>query len=437
MSLAVLQPPGRLRATSPRAALARIEVFRDLAAAEPPWNRLTRTDAFATPYQRFEWVAQWYRHVGLTRKISPLIVIAFDELDTPQFVLPLILERRYGAAIAAFFGGSHSNLNMPVFTAAVAAELTPDRLNRMLRDIATAHRVDLFALTGQPPVWQGVANPLAVLPFQRSPDDVYFGILPPDRPMPRPLPSGMRKKERQLTRVPGFRYGVAATAAEVDRILAFFRAHKAARFGTRGIHNVFEDRGVMKFITDACHDGLANGRPVIELHALEAGGDVLAIIGGVRDQTRFSVMFNSITTSPFARKSPGIILTWHVIANCAERGLPTFDLGAGRADFKTHFCAGSELRFDSYVPCSLRGQALAAAFRTSNVVKRPLKTNDALMSAIATIRAAPRPSLRPRRDRAARLRRLRPAPSPRHRQSPRPTSCRPRQSRPPARRVPR
>ena len=385
MSLAVLPPSGRLRATSPRAALAHIEVFRDLAAAEPPWTALTAAHALTTPYQRFEWAAQWYRHVGLASKASPLIVVGFDERRTPQFILPLILERRYGAGIAVFFGGSHSNLNMPVFTGAVAAELTPDRLHRMLREIAPAHGVDVFALTGQPPLWQGVANPLAALPFQRSADDVYFGTLTAGRPPPR-LPSGMRKKERQLSRMPGFRYTVGTTAAEVDRILAFFRAHKAVRFGTHGIHNVFEDHGVMKFITDACHDGLAAGRPVIELHALEAGGDVLAIIGGVQDRTRFSVMFNSITTSVYARKSPGIILTWHVIANCASRGLQSFDLGAGRADFKTHFCTDAELRFDCYVPCTLHGQALAAAFRAANVVKRPLKTNETLMNVLAAIR---------------------------------------------------
>jgi CelD/BcsL family acetyltransferase involved in cellulose biosynthesis len=149
---------------------------------------------------------------------------------------------------------------------------------------------------------------------------------------------------------------------------------------------VFEDRGVMNFIANACHDGLHAGRPVIELHALEANGDVLAIIGGIEDRTRFSVMFNAITTSPLARKSPGIILTWHVIANCAARGLMTYDLGAGRADYKTHFCKSSELRFDSYVPCSLRGHALAVAFRAANAVKRPLKTNDTLMNAFAAVR---------------------------------------------------
>jgi CelD/BcsL family acetyltransferase involved in cellulose biosynthesis len=187
-------------------------------------------------------------------------------------------------------------------------------------------------------------------------------------------------------KVDGFRYAVAATPAEIDRILAFFRAQKAARFAAQGIRNVFEDAGVLDFIADACRDGLAQDRPVIELHALEGGGDLLAIIGGVRDRHRFSVMFSSITTSPYARKSPGIILMSHVIDNCASRGLTSFDLGAGRADFKAHFCSGAELRFDCYVAYSLRGRVLAAGLRSSNALKRALKTNPALMNAIAAVR---------------------------------------------------
>jgi CelD/BcsL family acetyltransferase involved in cellulose biosynthesis len=81
----------------------------------------------------------------------------------------------------------------------------------------------------------------------------------------------------------------AATQADIDRILTFFRAQKAARFAAHAIHNVFAEPGVMEFIADVCRDGLAQGRPVIELHALEGGGDVLAVIGGVSDGTRFSV----------------------------------------------------------------------------------------------------------------------------------------------------
>jgi CelD/BcsL family acetyltransferase involved in cellulose biosynthesis len=76
----------------------------------------------------------------------------------------------------------------------------------------------------------------------------------------------------------------------------------------------------------------------------------------------------------------------HVIANCASRGLTSIDLGAGRADFKAHFCSIPESRFDSYIAYSLRGRVLATALRTSSALKRFAKTNPALMNAIAAVR---------------------------------------------------
>ena len=388
MNLAVLPTSDRLAAdgTPSPSILARTQVLGDLAAAEPLWRRLEQAGAAATPYQRFEWVAHWYRHVGRANGAVPLIVAGFDRDDAPQFIFPLITERRHGARVAAFFGGSHSNLNMPICTQTVAAELTKARLRAILGGIAAAHRIDLFALIGQPHTWRESVNPFATLSGQPSADDVYFGVMEPERrPQDPLLPSKMRKKERQLMKVEGFRYGPAATPADIDRILTFFRAQKAARFAAHGIHNVFAEPGVMEFIANACRDGLAQGRPVIELHALEGGGDVLAI-GGVCDGNRFSVMFNSITTSPYARKSPGIILMSHVVANCAARGLTSFDLGAGRADFKTHFCSDAERRFDCYVSYSLRGHVLAWTLRRSSALKRFLKANPALMSAIAAAR---------------------------------------------------
>jgi CelD/BcsL family acetyltransferase involved in cellulose biosynthesis len=386
MNLAVLPISDRMRADGTRSVLARTQVFDDLAAAEPLWHKLEEAGAFASPYQRFEWIAHWYRHVGRPNGAVPMIVVGFDGDNEPQFILPLIRERHHRVRVGAFFGGSHSNLNMPIWTEAVAADLTPARLRAVMGETAAARRIDLFALTGQIPTWRGAANPLAALPRQPSADDVYFGTIAQIRPWPPRLPSGLRKKQRQLVKIEGFRYTVAATPADTERLLTFFGAHKATRFATQGIHNVFQDAGVMEFIAQACRDGLAQGHPVVELHALEAGGDVLAIIGGVCDQNRFSVMFNSITTSPYSRKSPGIVLMSHVISNCASRGLTSFDLGAGRAEFKAHFCSGTESRFDCYVACSLRGRALAAGLRASNTIKRALKMSPTLMDAIAAVR---------------------------------------------------
>src|SRR5271156_1089808 len=183
MNLVVLPISDRRAAdgTQSTSVLARTQVFDDLAAAEPPWRRLERAGPSATPYQRFEWVAPWYPHVGRTRGAVPLIVVGFDRDDAPQFILPLIAERRHGVRVATFFGGTHSNLNMPIWTDAVAADLTAERLRGILGDIAAAHRIGLFALAGQLPAWRGSANPFAVLRGQPSPDDVYLGTIEPER----------------------------------------------------------------------------------------------------------------------------------------------------------------------------------------------------------------------------------------------------------------
>ena len=88
-----------------------------------------------------------------------------------------------------------------------------------------------------------------------------------------------------------------------------------------GIRNVFEDPGVAGFIRAACLDGLEARQPAIELYALEAGGEMLAVVVGISNHERFSAMFNSITASDRARLSPGIILFGHIAANCIARGI--------------------------------------------------------------------------------------------------------------------
>ena len=113
---------------------------------------------------------------------------------------------------------------------------------------------------------------------------------------------------------------------------------------------------------------------------------MLAIVGGVGDRHRFSVMFNSITSSANARLSPGIILMAEIISDCAKRGLASYDLGAGQAPYKEYFCWASVQRFDSFVPCSPRGHAMAMLYKTADALPRSLKTSPALMSTLHAVR---------------------------------------------------
>jgi CelD/BcsL family acetyltransferase involved in cellulose biosynthesis len=362
-------------------------LFDTFTAAEPLWRRLERTEPLATPYQRFEWISHWFDHVGRPDGAAALVAAGVDRDGEPLFIIPLIRELRHGCAVARFCGGSHANLNMAIWRGDVAAGLTAAQVAAVLGDVARAREIDLFALVGQPPAWRGIANPFAALPRQASPDDVFCGTFDPAGPRFEPrLPSGMRKKARKLIRLDGFRYLMAQTPDEVDRILAAFWPQKAARFAKQGIHNVFDDAGVKDFIRAACLDGLAERRPVIELHALEGAGETLAIVGGAADHERFSVMFNSITDSDYARMSPGIILMADIIRMCAKRGLTSFDLGAGHAPYKDYFCSSSEQRFDCFIPFSTRGRVLGTAFQACEALRRSLKSTPALMSALQTVR---------------------------------------------------
>src|SRR5262249_19619417 len=71
-------------------AAARIDVYDDLTAAEPIWRRLEAMGALSTPYQRFEWVALWHRHVSGVQGFTPLIIVATDAAGVPMFLLPLV-----------------------------------------------------------------------------------------------------------------------------------------------------------------------------------------------------------------------------------------------------------------------------------------------------------------------------------------------------------
>jgi len=360
---------------------ARIALFDDFAAAEPVWRRLEAMRPFASPYQRFEWVSHWFAHVGRAKGEAALLVAGLDGDGAPLFMLPFVSARSLGCHIVRFCGGAHSNLNLPIWRGGLP------HVAGLLAEIAARRGVDLFALVGQPQCWLGVQNPFAVLPGQPSPDDVYTGSLDADRPQITPrLPSGMRQKERKLMRLDGFRYGMVETPAEVERILAEFRTQKAARFAKQGIRNIFAQPEIIAFIRAACLDGLAAGRPAIELHMLAGGGETLAIVGGASNPQRFSVMFNSITETHLARLSPGIILMSHIIAACARRGISSFDLGAGHAPYKSYFSSGSEQRFDCFVPFSARGRILAAAFRGTGALRHSLKTTQVLMDALQILR---------------------------------------------------
>ena len=377
-----------------RAAIARIDLFDDIAAAASDWRRIASGDAIATPFGRRDWVDLWQRHIGAPAGMRPLIAVARDELEEPLFLLPFVY-RPGMLTVARYFGGSHAQLNIGLWRRDVAATMSADDLNAVFGSIAHRRGIDLFLLLNQPALWDGRANPLAQLPHQPSPDEVFRldvdGLSGEQVIMTKLKPAlrgVLKSKEKKLARLPGYRYFRAATAAEADRLLTTFLAQKAAHLKTQGVRNAFARPGVAAFLRAACVETLTSGPPAIELHAIEGGGEVLAVMGGTASPQRFSSMFNSYTLTEHARWSPGLILISHLIRDCADRGIASYDLGAGFASYKRYFCKTVDPLFDSLLAFSERGHVAAATFRAGLAGKRWIKSSGPLWAIVRALRRA-------------------------------------------------
>jgi CelD/BcsL family acetyltransferase involved in cellulose biosynthesis len=391
MNIAIRPLTGTYRAgTTAQNRIASIEIFEDFVAAEPHWRTLEQANNLATPYQRYDFLMFWQRHVGTQAGVTPFIVVAFNAMATPLFLWPFGCRQFGGLRAVEFLGGKHANFNMALWRRDAAANITADDLHAVLTLIGA--RADLVKLINQPLTWGGTTNPFALLSQQRSANFGFSGALVPDfDALVRARTNAaarkkMRKKERTLADYGAVRFERAIGAHEVRRVLDAFFKQKRVRMRALGVRDVFTEPGVRRFIEAAVTEQLSDRGPPIELYSLSVDDIIVATMGGIVGAGRFCAMFNSIAQGRYASESPGEQLLINLVRGCCERGLDTFDLGIGEAHYKNLFCGDAEPLFDSYLPLSPAGQLMAAVFASAASIKRTIKQRSALWSLVRKVR---------------------------------------------------
>jgi len=364
--------------------IARVDFLDDLGQAETIWRGLENRQHLSTPYQRFDFLRPWQQQVGTREGLRPFIVIAYDRERRPLLLLPLALGQSHGIRTAFFMGGKHATFNMALWDRNFVMEATRADLEALISAIRERAKADVLAFNQQPLRWQDLPNPMALLPRQASANDCPLMTMVPNASPTARVSHSLRRrfntKERKLKVLPGYRYHVATEDADIERLLdAFFRI-KPQRMAEQKLPNVFAEPGVEDFIRDASMKRLANGGRVIDMHALECDDEVIAVLAGVADGQRFSMMFNTYTISGNSRHSPGLILIRYIIDHYAEQGYRALDLGVGSDDYKRLFCKSNEAIFDCFIPLSARGAIVAAAMSGFNRVKYLVKHSPALLN---------------------------------------------------------
>jgi CelD/BcsL family acetyltransferase involved in cellulose biosynthesis len=392
MNVLALRPPPAVDRPLPVAnsRIARVEIIEDMAAAEPHWRALEQGSSLATPYQRYEFLKLWQRHIGTPAGITPFIVVGFNVKGVPLFLWPFGRRKLAGLQVVEFLGGKHANFNMGLWRRDVATGIEADAVRGVLAHLAG--RADMLMLTNQPLTWGGTTNPFALLPQQRAANFGFSGALIPDyKALLRAHTNSatrkkMRKKVRALASYGNVRFEQARGPHEIRRVLDIFFKQKSSRMRTLGVRDTFASPGVRRFIEAAATEQLADGEPLIEIYALSVGDIIVATFGGIVSGGRFSGMFNSIIKERYAAESPGEQLLAMLVQHSCARGLDTFDLGIGQANYKALFCDDAEPLFDSYLPLNAGGRLLAFAFATIAAVKRAVKAHAALWSLVRALR---------------------------------------------------
>jgi CelD/BcsL family acetyltransferase involved in cellulose biosynthesis len=373
--------------------VARVQIFDNMQAVEELWRRMETPEQVFTPYQRFDFLATWQKHVGVNQHLKPFIVVAYDAECRPLMLLPLALKQDKSVRVARFLGGKHSTFNMPIWRRDFVTAASTADLNKVW-DAVRDHPqpVDVLALIQQPQRWQDLVNPLSQLPSQASVNACPLLLIAPNAPPAERISNSFRRrlkgKERKLQALPGYRYVRATTDADIKRLLDAFFVIKPARMASQKLPNVFADPGVEDFVRDACMTRLADGSHAIEIHALDSEEETIAIFAGVADDLRFSMMFNTYTMSANARYSPGLILIRDIVDFYAERGYTSLDLGIGTDEYKQLFCKTREPIFDSFLALNARGKLAAAGMSALSHAKRMVKETPALMKAAQVLRGA-------------------------------------------------
>lgn len=368
-----------------------VEIITDLGRAESAWRSLEDSSHLSTPYQRFDLLGPWQRFVGEREGRRPFIVIAYDNEQRPLLLLPLTYEQKFGVGVASFMGGKHITFNMGLWNAQFAAEATAEDLDRLLSGLRANAAADVLALMQQPLHWNNADNPFAMLPRQSSANGCPFLSVTPGAPPATRISNSFRRrlkaKERKLQALPGYRYHLATTDADITRLLDWFFRIKPMRMSEQKLPNVFAEPGVENFIRSACSTPHDDGR-IIDIHALECDQEVIAIFAGVDDGRRFSMMFNTYTMSSSSRYSPGLILIRNIIDRYAEHGYHTIDLGIGTDGYKRLFCKSDEPTFDCFIPLTARGKLAAISMSALNRGKRLVKQDRMLLGLAQTLRRA-------------------------------------------------
>jgi D-aspartate ligase len=372
----------RTEQTSAAPVPLKISIHHDLNAVEALWRRFERV-ADCTPYQTFDWLAAWQRHIGVCEGARPVIAVASFADGEPAFLLPLAVEPCGATRRLCWLGQELNDYNAPLLAKDFAQRVTAERFVGAWREVRArirrepALRHDWIELEKMPPEVGGQANPFCHLAVGANPSGAHATALGSawkafyaDK-----RSSATRRRDRakrkHLSAFGDVSFVTAADTRDVARTLQTLMQQKSRHFAQRGIGDMFARPGWREFFLDVAVNPAM--RHTVHVSRVQIGEVCAAANLGLVFGGTYYHMLASYDDGELSRYGPGALHLRELLAYAIGRGLRRFDFTIGDEPYKREWSDSTVTLWDYRSVATWRGSLAFCRAALARPVKRFIK----------------------------------------------------------------
>jgi CelD/BcsL family acetyltransferase involved in cellulose biosynthesis len=380
----------------PHADAISLSVHHDLAAIEQTWRAFEQT-ADCTPFQTFDWLSAWQRHIGALAGVSPGIVIA-RRGDDILMLLPLAIARGAFTRRLKFLGQDLCDYNAPLLAPDFASAVEPKSFAELWRDIHAllqaipASRHDSIAFEKMPERIGAQPNPMLCLDVRLNPSGAYETNLGPDWEQfySAKRSSSTRRRDRtkvkRLGELGQVKFVNPEASAELALTLDTLVRQKSKSFARMGVPNIFERPGYTAFFQELAT--APRMRALVHLSRLDVGPTWAAVNLGLTFRDGYYHILASYDDGEVSRFGPGAAHLRELLRYAIARGLKRFDFTIGDEPYKRDWCESEQRLHDYSAAVTWRGWPSAVVSGSWRRVKRAIKQTAPLWNAVVRVRSA-------------------------------------------------
>ena len=375
-------------------------------AVEAEWRRFERL-ADCTPFQTFDWLLTWQRHIGSRDDVQPVIAVASFADGEPAFLLPLAVERKRAARRLCWLGQDLNDYNAPLlardFSQRVGRECFlaawKELCARMQREPMLRH--DWIELEKMPPMVGAEINPFCSLPVSENPSGAHLTFLGADwkKFYAAKRSSATRRRDRtkrkHLSEFGAIDFATVTDAHAIRDTLEILMRQKSRLLARRGIADLFARPGWREFFLDIAMNPPAAraGGAAIHVSRVQIGADCAAANLGIVFGGAYYHMLASYDDGALGRYGPGALHLRELMEYAIGLGLQRFDFTIGDEPYKLEWSDMHFKLFDYTTAASWRGYPACGRSMLRRPLKRFIKQTPAVWRAVCRIRALAGPVL--------------------------------------------